>query len=114
MRSSAQNRLTAVGRLPARYVATSSRRLKNAASSVSSSTLCKPMQTPYAAAMPIAGAPRTRSEWIASHTPSRFPPENPNVLNCVGRSVWSIISSVPSASPFQLRVSICMVPFACR
>ncbi len=57
MRSIAQKRLTAVGRLVARWLAASSK-----------VSCCAPMTQPNAAATPIAGAPRTLSRLIASQT----------------------------------------------
>src|SRR5439155_910452 len=67
MRSSAQRRFTAVGRVVTSMPANSFSRVRN---SPREATRCsrRPVTTPIAAAMPISGAPRTCSCRIASAT----------------------------------------------
>ncbi len=69
MRSIAQNRLTAVGRVAARVEVIVSKSALSC-SLVSAFDLRMPNATPIAAATPIAGAPRTTMTRIASATSS--------------------------------------------
>ena len=99
MRSSAQNRLTAVGRLAA-----------SSAIAASSAAWNSPIEpkvgrpdstaTPYAAAQPIAGAPRTTMSRIAAATSAAV--SQATYSKRCGSSRWSISSS---RSPAQRSVS---------
>ena len=64
MRSMAQKRLTAVGRVAASVA----QMVSNSASSREGSACSTPIATPMAAATPMAGAPRITIERIASAT----------------------------------------------
>src|SRR6266581_5136190 len=99
MRWSAQKRFTAVGRLAAR--------LLNAISIAVSNSACVPRSwrfassaTPKAAAQPIAGAPRTTIERMASATSAAL--VQLTYSRRAGRARWSISSS---RAPRQRRVS---------
>src|SRR3989442_95715 len=83
IRSSAQKRLTAVGRVAARPLIAASRSPKRA-SNVVARLWRAASATPKAAATPIAGAPRTTSVRIASATSSHRP--YPRSSSSAGRS----------------------------
>src|SRR5882724_9681771 len=93
MRSSAQNRLTAVGRLSARVLNPSSIAAANCAG-VPCFWRCASRATPNAAAQPIAGAPRTIIERIATATSAAA--VQLTYSKREGRRRWSISSRRPS------------------
>ena len=95
IRASAQARLTAVGRAALRRcIAGSSLRAASAPSAASIARV--PSTTPQAAAMPIAGAPRTVRAWIASATSSL--PRQATYSTANGSWRWSSSARV---SPVQ-------------
>ena len=101
MRCSAQARLTAVGRAALRCSMTGSRRSAASAAVSTSPPLVASSSraantTPQAAAMPIAGAPRTISAWIASATAPLLRQATYSTMN--GSLRWSSSSRV---SPVQ-------------
>src|SRR5215475_6908091 len=90
MRSSAQKRLTAVGRVAARPLLAVSRSA-NKPSNVVARLARAASTTPKAAVTPIAGAPRTTRARIASATSSHR--VYTRVASSRGRRVWSIRTS---------------------
>src|SRR5438552_2509830 len=88
MRSIAQNRFTAVGRVPARVSAISSNSARSSAIFVAFESRT-PRATPIAAATPMAGAPRMTIERIAPAM-SRYV-LNMGYSSTVGSFRWSII-----------------------
>src|SRR2546428_5967354 len=99
MRSSAQNRFTAVGRLAASASNAASIAVSNSRGG-RSCCRCASSATPKAAAQPIAGAPRTTIERMASATSAAF--VQLTYSRRAGRARWSISSS---RAPRQRRVS---------
>src|SRR5438034_606941 len=97
--SRAQKRFTAVGRLAARLLNAISIALSNSAR-VRRSWRFASSATPKAAAQPIAGAPRTTIERMASATSAAF--VQLTYSRRAGRARWSISSS---RAPRQRRVS---------
>src|SRR5882672_6441617 len=93
MRSSAQNRLTAVGRLSASVLNASSIASENCAG-VPCFSRCASRATPNAAAQPMAGAPRTTIERIATATSAAA--VQLTYSKREGRRRWSISSRRPS------------------
>src|SRR5207302_42707 len=85
-RSSAQKRLTAVGRVAARPLIAVSRSARNA-SNVAAGLVRAARATPNAAATPIAGAPRTTSVRIAAATSSQV--AHARSTSSRGSRVWS-------------------------
>src|SRR2546425_38758 len=99
IRSRAQKRFTAVGRLAARFLNAVSIAMSNSARGQSSWRLAS-SATPKAAAQPIAGAPRTTIDRMASATSAAF--AQLTYSRRAGRARWSISSS---RRPSQRRVS---------
>src|SRR5256885_11903076 len=99
MRSSAQNRFTAVGRLAASVLNAASIAVWNSRGG-RSRCLCASSAMPKAAAQPMAGAPRTTMARIASATSAAF--VQLRYSRRPGRARWSISSS---RAPRQRRVS---------
>src|SRR6266852_4093741 len=99
IRSRAQKRFTAVGRLAARFLNAVSIAASNSAR-VPRSWRFASSATPKAAAQPIAGAPRTTIDRIASATSAAF--VQLTYSRRAGRTRWSISSS---RAPRQRRVS---------
>src|SRR6266851_5826568 len=99
IRSRAQKRFIAVGRLAARLLNAISIAASNSAR-VRRSWRFASSATPKAAAQPIAGAPRTTIERIASATSAAF--VQLTYSRRAGRARWSISSS---RAPRQRRVS---------
>ncbi len=97
MSSSAQRRLTAVGRVASSVRAAASRLASDGSCATASAS-------PYAAVAPISGAPRTSIALMAcaasSIDASRI------VTNSCGRRVWSMIPTVPSAFGQMVRVCV--------
>src|SRR5262245_44312749 len=93
MRSSAQNRLTAVGRLSANVASAACSASENWAGALCLSFRAS-SATPKAAAQPIAGAPRTAIARIATATSAAL--EQLRYSKRAGSSRWSISSRRPS------------------
>src|SRR6266852_6143298 len=99
MRSRAQKRFTAVGRLAAKFLNAISIAASNSARALCSCR-CASSAIPNAAAQPIAGAPRTTIERMASATSAAL--VQLTYSRRAGRARWSISSS---RVPRQRRVS---------
>src|SRR4051812_14205878 len=87
MRSIAQKRLTAVGRVRVSV----SQMVSTCASRSASLACCTPIATPIAAATPIAGAPRMIMSLIAVAT--SWYVRQVTYSSCKGRRVWSIMTT---------------------
>src|SRR6266705_6768451 len=93
MRSRAQTRFTAVGRLAAKFLNAISIAASNSARGQRSCRFAS-SAIPKAAAQPIAGAPRTTIERMASATSAAL--AQLTYSRRAGRARWSISSSRPS------------------